>query len=859
MDYEKLKEVIAKQIKENGKREITGPVLQAVLMAMVDSLGEVYPQTYTDEEKAQARANIDALSNHNGEITKEKLSLEVQAILNDVSNKQNISDATLATIAKTIVGAINEVYKGGLEDASIATSKIKDGAITDAKIANGAVTTEKVNDGAITEPKLDTDLVNIITSAVQPAGLASAITTALASYVAKADIVDTTGSATDKVMSQHGVTEAIDGVTNKVTKLDGMVTQLDESFVHITEWAENRLNPATCASGLINSAGTIFTGGSYDSYTYTDYIRVKPGVTYSLQYGNETLTAGREKFYINRYCFFDENKTLMSGSDTAAMEVTIPSGVSFIRFCFYNTLANVTAQYYAFVEGTALKDFVPYAEDSHSLVLKAEANNTPYIEGIVEEKMAGTKFGPENTDTSLGANIFDKDALVQGTNYWLNTFSWNGSDSANSSYFTAMLPVKPNQQYLFWQGEKMVGVRAVNEYDADGNFISGTSVGNAYIVKTGSNTAFIKCSFVTGSESAITVEPIVQNGATVHAFIPSSLYCAVGRTIELYNSQVCLAKYINVQWRINNRTANSIRPLKRKLQILGNETGKAVAVFVAYDDNKNILFAGETRLYFVSASLSSIKSIVPVGDSLTNDKAWLAEVERLSGNNINYVGEYSWGLQDADGNMQTGGHEGRSGFSAKDYATGAIYTYGGESNPNKWWNGNRFSLTAFENATSINPDIVQLWVGVNGLSDNNAENANYIKTLVDNIRLDNASIPIFVCVTPFKGDQNAIGLQGSVDGFVAGVSTWKYNEDFKIMDLMKRIYTIFSSGYTNVHIIDLAISMDSEYNYGWQDVPVNPRAVQTEHIQTDSVHPQAQGYFQIADILFSNYCAVLNV
>ena len=243
MDYEKLKEVIAKQIKENGQREITGPVLQAVLMAMVDSLGEVYPHTYTDEEKAQARANIDALSNHNGEITKEKLSLEVQAILNDVANKQNISDATLATIAKTIVGAINEVYKGGLEDASIATSKIKDGAVTDAKIANGAVTTpkiandavttEKVNDGAITEPKLDTDLVNIITSAVQPAGLASAIATALASYVAKADIVDTTGSATDKVMSQHGVTEAIDVVTNKVTELDEYVNTLN--LLNVTE------------------------------------------------------------------------------------------------------------------------------------------------------------------------------------------------------------------------------------------------------------------------------------------------------------------------------------------------------------------------------------------------------------------------------------------------------------------------------------------------------------------------------------------------------------------------------------------------------------------------------------------------
>ena len=249
---------IKSKINDNHKQAITGGILQGVLVDMVKSLCEVYPQTYTDEEKAQARANIDALSNHNGEITKEKLSLEVQAILNDVANKQNISDATLATIAKTIVGAINEVYKGGLEDASIATSKIKDGAVTDAKIANGAVTTpkiandavttEKVYDGAITEPKLDTDLVNIITSAVQPAGLASAIATALASYVAKADIVDTTGSATDKVMSQKAVTDnlALKSNTDDVytkAQADAITNALADSLSRILRDFGMYLNP----------------------------------------------------------------------------------------------------------------------------------------------------------------------------------------------------------------------------------------------------------------------------------------------------------------------------------------------------------------------------------------------------------------------------------------------------------------------------------------------------------------------------------------------------------------------------------------------------------------------------------------
>lgn len=75
----------------------------------LDETVQVTRQDLTPEQKAQARANIDALSDHNGAITKEKLSAEVQAILGDVPNKQNISDATLATQAKTIVGAINEL------------------------------------------------------------------------------------------------------------------------------------------------------------------------------------------------------------------------------------------------------------------------------------------------------------------------------------------------------------------------------------------------------------------------------------------------------------------------------------------------------------------------------------------------------------------------------------------------------------------------------------------------------------------------------------------------------------------------------------------------------------------------------
>lgn len=124
MNYEQLKDLIAQKVKENGRGEITGPILQAVLLAMVDALGEINPQEYTEEQKAQARANIEALANFEGEITEDKLSVEVQAILNDVANKQYITDKTLQTTAKTIVGAINEVYGGGLADNAVTETKL---------------------------------------------------------------------------------------------------------------------------------------------------------------------------------------------------------------------------------------------------------------------------------------------------------------------------------------------------------------------------------------------------------------------------------------------------------------------------------------------------------------------------------------------------------------------------------------------------------------------------------------------------------------------------------------------------------------------------------------------------------------
>lgn len=433
MDYEKLKEVIAKQIKENGQREITGPVLQAVLMAMVDSLGEVYPHTYTEEQKAQARANIDALSNYDGEITKEKLSAEVQAILNDVANKQNITDESLATIAKTIVGAINEVYKGGLEDASIATSKIENRAITEdklasqsvtnAKIANASVSeekitdnsvsTEKLKDGAITEPKLDTDLVNVITSAVQPADLASAIATALASYVAKADIVSTTGSATDKVMSQHGVTEAINGVTNKVTELDTSFKEINASLSNILikgEPSANLYEPSI--QGMYYSQ--YGKEQAADDGRSCQIVKVQEGDILRMYYWNGSQYLAQK---VNVFAAYSNGVVQGARGASGVVEYLVPAGIDEVRvgivyaditkLCLLKNNTDVPSEKILYDNGTKLKTDTTLKKSGYAADAKAVGDAITSFDvktELIPIKLSRKDWASVNADKD---NIYD--------------------------------------------------------------------------------------------------------------------------------------------------------------------------------------------------------------------------------------------------------------------------------------------------------------------------------------------------------------------------------------------------------------------------------------------------------------------
>ena len=187
--------------------------------------------------------------------------------------------------------------------------------------------------------------------------------------------------------------------------------------------------------------------------------------------------------------------------------------------------------------------------------------------------------------------------------------------------------------------------------------------------------------------------------------------------------------------------------------------------------------------------------------------------------------------------------------------TNITYTSAVSSPTNPFWDGTRFNYAWYKTQKSITPNAIQIFLGTNTIALDATVNAGGIKQIVDYIRQDDATIPIFVVFTLYRGDQDGIGNQVSSDGYSAGSNVWKLEEDAKVYNLMVKLNELLKN-YTNLKFVPIALTHDSEYNFGSVLTPVNARATNTELIETEATHPQEQGYLQMADIMYSTFCNV---
>lgn len=587
---------------------------------------------------------------------------------------------------------------------------------------------------------------------------------------------------------------------------------------------------------------------NHDTYCSTDYILIEPNTQYYIRWCSAPYIAAynSKKEYVDEISFtqigvYKEDVIITTGSNSFYLKYTIPNKDRIIEsyICKGNERPPKKYEYEEVLDEEHLPQ-IPLSKLPNELIDKKTS--------IEELNFSETKnlFNKNDVDVIENKYLTNTGALLDSSSYSVThfiavsegeTIHINGIGSGSGFRFTT-----------FFDKYKQVVGSGLNSSEKSFivpkgvSYIRGTMYNpfSNYMVNKGDLPLpyqeygyRIPASYIDTTYS--------KNDLLV--FLPSEICVAVGRTIELYNNQVTwCGDYSKYHFKWNCQIGNA---MKRKFTIEGKTIGETPLTLTVYDSEMNVVTSKTSTIKVVSNVINNTKNLLTIGDSLTNGKPWLQELRTLSDNKITHVGTRGSGFLK---------HEGRSGFSAGSYLAKTTYDFENEG-VHKFWNDSigRFDWNYYKSQNSINPDMVQIFLGTNGISLDSTNNANNIKQIVDYIRQDDNNMPIFIVYTLYRGNQNGLGVQTGNDGYSANKGAWKLEEDRKVFNLMVKLNELLKD-YDNLHFVPISTCHDSEYNFGNVERNVNPRSTIKEYVPIEATHPQNEGYMQFADIMFSVIC-----
>lgn len=530
------------------------------------------------------------------------------------------------------------------------------------------------------------------------------------------------------------------------------------------------------------------------------------------------------------------------------------------------TVKDETAEYIEEQKNTAKEEFSSHADEIVS-ELKED------IDDCLKVKHSELKQDNLINIDNLTAGVCDSDgSFKDDTRYQRTDYEF----------------VKPNTTYSSWRmiWRNAIGIVRIAFFDKNKKFISGDrDIGN--IFTTPSDAYYVILTYVANENMTEERMPMVCEGKNVpevylpykneyiikvveyvkkddlkpHAYMPDVIYCALGRTIDIYNNQVCIdADKFHLCWTCDIGFGEG-----RKFTVVPSTIGDYSLKLDIYDDNNILVWTKTSTLKVVNAKISGSITILPIGDSMTHGGAtWQDEVSnKLSNGAITYVGSLEHDYRGTKYN-----HEGHNGATASNFLNSEMLR--GLTNP--FYNPvtAKFDWNYYKANTGISPDVIQIALGTNDVNGGTTEQAvSNIAEMVDLIRADDIKIPIFICNAIYRSNQDGIAHQLNTQGYNMGNGVYKYGEDVKIQNLMigleKRL-----ADYENVYFIPLALCHDSDNNFGKQTVKLNSRSKETITIPHDSIHPNKAGedgstygydivgYLQFADIMFSTFSGLIN-
>ncbi len=397
-------------------------------------------------------------------------------------------------------------------------------------------------------------------------------------------------------------------------------------------------------------------------------------------------------------------------------------------------------------------------------------------------------------------NLFSVDKVTYG-----KYIATNGKVYANPIYnHSELMKVTPGDTIYFTNYRFPTKVRFVTAYDANKKAVAECGSANAvdkYIVPQGIE--YIAVTTYEKSDANLKI----SNSNGIDGFIPEEICVADGKKVTIYANQLVSERKqgLKFDWECKVGKEQNENYLIEAKGNFGSYPLKVTAI----DTDGRVVWTGESTVKIVKDELPKMKFLA-IGDSLSNNKPWLNLLKEDSDGKIEFLGTRG---------RNTIFFEGRSGFSSGSYMNATEYTFEKEG-VHPFWDGARFNWNYYKTTTGVQPDVVQIFLGINGIQNSPVRNVSNIVRMVDYIKNDDPNIPIFVVNTMYKGP-----LTDDI-------------EHTKVFNLMERLNNVLSN-YKNVYIVPVAVTHDSSSNYS----------------EKDQVHPTQVGFTQVADVIYSSLCA----
>ena len=234
------------------------------------------------------------------------------------------------------------------------------------------------------------------------------------------------------------------------------------------------------------------------------------------------------------------------------------------------------------------------------------------------------------------------------------------------------------------------------------------------------------------------------------------------------------------------------------------------------------------------------KKVMFIGDSITANGIYPNEVKNLFDNDdmsVQLIGTLGTSAK----------HEGRGGWSAEDYCTKSSYN----DYTNAFYNPstNHFDFSYYMSNNNFDGvDYVFISLGINDvfkqtkpLSDAKYDSIiSYYNEMITSIRAYNANIKIFV------------GLP-----ILPANSDWalSYNADItkaERLGLIQRLIQEYDDRESEgIIVVPLYCVVDTERDFPTESRPICARDSSTIEYVTDQTHPKTQGYYKIADVMYT--------